>query len=734
MNDTNQGDSDIYDIRSTDGGTTWEIPKLVMVISANFLPSPSVAVSGSNVYVAYRECRHVPSDNGEIHMKYSPDNGTTWLSFCRLTTDTAYSWYPSVAASDTLVHVVWADSRDHSGWSPPTDIYYKHYRSGSGRFPGHLTIPSQGRHVVRDPTSRSMLHLVMQGEDKMIYYTRSSDNGSTWVVPETLGLGLNPSVGLAQLPEDVYPYYYALCVAYSDTNNYQLIYQWNDGYDDPGTGDWDRDTLTPAAYPLGAPALTAFNTRVYVTYAANSYLYCDNFEYNLPDSFQRQTLDNSGSASQPSMAYDGQWTVHAAWKRGSQVYYCARDANGNWPDSMKLRVDYSADSSQHPFVECYGDSAFVVWADSTPFEIRRASKDLPYLGWRVWRNISISSNIASESPTQAWQEFVNWAEGRPTQGMFDIKYWRSTGDTGIVEPNPTLWSYWPHVVKWDSWFWGTYLFTAWTESPTPNQPPYTVMTKLPFGGGFGGSGSGFLTGSPEYGIYYQVQAGQDAPSPYCRKRDGVMKFEGKAVDFARDSLVYEFRYLDPKYDYLVKVSSYREEGVNWTQGLSVDGRAVKSVKFASNKVDTAWFKIPPVVYANDHRAAFALKNVKGDYVTNLGLTLYQRDPWRSGKGGPQVGAPVDPVYREVFAVYPNPSKGEAQVVYSLRVPGKVDLSIYDVTGRMVRKLVDGSQPAGVHKVTWDSKDALGRKVSNGIYFVRLSSPERVKTVKAVVLR
>jgi len=205
------------------------------------------------------------------------------------------------------------------------------------------------------------------------------------------------------------------------------------------------------------------------------------------------------------------------------------------------------------------------------------------------------------------------------------------------------------------------------------------------------------------------------------------------VDYSRDSLVYELPYLDPQYDYYLRVSSYREAGSNWAQALSVSGSLIRSVQLKSNQVDTAWIKIPPKAYQRDRKVVFSLKNVRGDYVTSLGLTLYQRDPLR-GKGGPQSGDQALLPVREVFAVYPNPLKAQAQIEFSLHAPGKVDLSIYDVTGRMVRRVVDGPQLAGVHKVTWDSKDALGRRVSNGVYFVRLCSPDRVKTVKAVVVR
>jgi len=45
------------------------------------------------------------------------------------------------------------------------------------------------------------------------------------------------------------------------------------------------------------------------------------------------------------------------------------------------------------------------------------------------------------------------------------------------------------------------------------------------------------------------------------------------------------------------------------------------------------------------------------------------------------------------------------------------IKIYDKTGRVVRKLLDGIQDRGYHEIVWDGKDDGGREVCSGIYFV-----------------
>jgi hypothetical protein len=65
---------------------------------------------------------------------------------------------------------------------------------------------------------------------------------------------------------------------------------------------------------------------------------------------------------------------------------------------------------------------------------------------------------------------------------------------------------------------------------------------------------------------------------------------------------------------------------------------------------------------------------------------------------------------------------------------EMKLSIYDVSGRLVRSLVDAPLSAGRHSVAWDGRDARGRSVPSGIYFARVSGRGTSLTHKMVVVR
>ena len=82
--------------------------------------------------------------------------------------------------------------------------------------------------------------------------------------------------------------------------------------------------------------------------------------------------------------------------------------------------------------------------------------------------------------------------------------------------------------------------------------------------------------------------------------------------------------------------------------------------------------------------------------------------------------------------YPNPFNPTTTISYSLDKTAKVRLDIYNINGKLVKTLVNGQQVEGHHKVTWDSMDNNGSRVSSGIYFYSLVVNSQ-KTVKKMTL-
>jgi hypothetical protein len=83
---------------------------------------------------------------------------------------------------------------------------------------------------------------------------------------------------------------------------------------------------------------------------------------------------------------------------------------------------------------------------------------------------------------------------------------------------------------------------------------------------------------------------------------------------------------------------------------------------------------------------------------------------------------------------PNPFNPATRISYRLAVAGPVTVDIFDITGRHVRRLVDGQEIEGEHSVEWGGVDASGRRVTPGVYFCRLVSGNVVKTTRMSLMK
>lgn len=83
---------------------------------------------------------------------------------------------------------------------------------------------------------------------------------------------------------------------------------------------------------------------------------------------------------------------------------------------------------------------------------------------------------------------------------------------------------------------------------------------------------------------------------------------------------------------------------------------------------------------------------------------------------------------------PNPFNPRTEIHFALRQPGRVDLVVYDLAGRRVRRLLAESRPAGRQSVTWDARDDGGQRVSSGTYFARLTAGGAISTQKLSLVK
>ncbi|HYM82330.1 MAG TPA: carboxypeptidase regulatory-like domain-containing protein [Candidatus Limnocylindria bacterium] len=83
---------------------------------------------------------------------------------------------------------------------------------------------------------------------------------------------------------------------------------------------------------------------------------------------------------------------------------------------------------------------------------------------------------------------------------------------------------------------------------------------------------------------------------------------------------------------------------------------------------------------------------------------------------------------------PNPFSTNTVISYALPQPGRVRLTIYNVAGRVVKRLLDEEVPGGFAQATWDGTDLHGRQAGAGLYLYRLEFGGQARGGKLLLRR
>ncbi len=124
----------------------------------------------------------------------------------------------------------------------------------------------------------------------------------------------------------------------------------------------------------------------------------------------------------------------------------------------------------------------------------------------------------------------------------------------------------------------------------------------------------------------------------------------------------------------------------------------------------------------DHEYYFLFSDGADTVETSPGTILL-------GSGAPDGLADRGVVVR---SIWPQPTKREAMIAFALPEHSSGRLNIYDLRGRLVKKLWRGD--GGERTLSWDARDDRGIAVAAGVYFVELSSHAGSDVSKLVILR
>jgi len=655
----------------------------------------------------------VQNNVNEISSAVTSEDKGSEVAVCLISNDQAV---PQVSFDGFNNLVVWQDYRSGTNW----DIY-------GNLLPKWLTTNDElalayngNRHLARKPNTNEF-HLVYTDRGKVIYrYSRNE--GVDWPTQFIVGDGKWPSI---TLDPNALPY-----VTWTDDAGglwfrYQtsadvwssIYHLYTPGLDAPYLNSPPSIALVKNRGVIYPHILVTRTGRIVGNGVANL---VEDFTFPVTNpgsgTFEllEQVMADPVRRSFPSIVKDDYDTLHAVWQRGvsDTIAYAKRYRLGTWSVWGAVLGDDGLQSA-HPFTEAYGNKAYITWQKGpSPEEVWKGYRSLGYHP-PLWSkdNMSVTPETKSIYSVSASGFFTVFAD--EYDSPWDIYYVVTPHDPFYnISQTPGVTSLYPHsVAKFGATY---YLYTVWLEG---NSSPYEIRFKknphIP---------------NLEF-AYLSSSSGHNPASPYLVARDGYIETWQIPVDFGYSTITYRFPLL-PEFKYKLKAIAYQEGSGEWREWLIIDGQVQHLAKYNPYQPEIIEFMIPPAFY-QDSIIEVVFERVEGDFATAGPIEIYRYE-YEEGEGG---GGPQDvmtiPINtgKLLLNVYPNPVRKEFTIDYALQQEAKVNLSIYDATGRLADVLVNAVQKPGYYNRTLQNSN-----LAQGIYFVRLSTTDESAVQKVIFLR
>ena len=95
---------------------------------------------------------------------------------------------------------------------------------------------------------------------------------------------------------------------------------------------------------------------------------------------------------------------------------------------------------------------------------------------------------------------------------------------------------------------------------------------------------------------------------------------------------------------------------------------------------------------------------------------------------------IVPNQYKLYQNYPNPFNPTTVIQYDVAELSEISLTVYDLSGREINRLVNEVQSPGLKTLVWDGKDSMGNKVGAGIYIYQLKSDNYIESKKMIFVK
>lgn len=639
-----------------------------------------------------------------------------------------------------------------------------------------MTAYNNGRRLISAPKRLGWVDLSPQvyvhemfSDGDSVYYTTRDPVFLTWTDPRAVGEGTYPALAIGRGIQlgDTLGWQRAACWLKKSGSTSKLYYSFNTG------SGWSSpyQILSTILLNVSPPSMVVgknYNGTIDSVHISYGYKYQDslvcgirylNFPINSPstisDSIDAWVNEQNVPAPVVVVGLVRDTLTNAiynipgvGWIKQGDIWGKIRSRYGIWSNPVKVYdsrfnavKSISADiRGGNCFVtadEGYGaNSARILWGFGY---VDSASANLYWLGGRKdtveessalpsYPHISRGVAVSWQNPdsddvyVRIWTPWDNvWQETRNLSRSPD--YYSRHPQTMVYRPTDSLWAY-------------ISTLTIWTEGDTAlsrywiNEGEWTVYdeTRLRV------SAMQRAPGSDTCVLpFYYLELGKSTSTPFTVYRDTfAVAGINQCADVGYDSLVYQFPYFEPAYRYGLMVELPYCNADNTV--IVKIGPLADTIRLRGSGIYR--FHIPPPkVNIKPDKLRIKLQKMNGQYVACSRILIYEGG---LVSGGVPMRVKADmpglPGSFSLFQNFPNPCRQTTTIEYQVPVETKVGLKIYDVTGRLVRKLVGEKQKPGSYVTRWDGKSDSGQRVAAGIYFYRLETKEFKSTKKIVQTR
>jgi hypothetical protein len=573
---------------------------------------------------------------------------------------------------------------------------------------------NNNKHLQREPNS-DHLHIVYTSAGKVLY-RYSDDGGDNWTTAEEIDDGNFPAIDLNANNEP--------CITWTNGNN--LYYTRKDPIYGWQTTEYGFGVMQPTHPCISlVPNDEIESDSVHILVRSYNALFSTNtiteisFLDITPQNYQTLIVDQSFGIDMvvldfPSIKEDYAGTLHACWMHGDTVYYGLRSHLQTGWSIWQNPFEPVGRNSNHPFVETYGDSIFVVWQNDSDDEVWRGRRHLGDIFY--WENLSETPTMLSCYPVNASGLVTTFADKASGLADYDI-FWKTYPGQPLNNLSNTLLlrSLYPQtslrIFDEEDLF---IQYTIWQEG---NTSPYKIQSAKT------------VIDYPSAPAYFTTTPGLEKPSLHIIQRDSFISNWQFPVDIGGSMLTYEFP-LDPNYLYKLKAIAYQEKQDKWVTSVLIDDKDVYQITYQAFKPETLEIEINPDWYA-DSIIEVTFKRKDGSFAAIGPIHVYRYEGESKSTKNNIPGGPMaqekNTLRRELISISPNPFKHCQYIKIHNQVDFDICINIYDITGRLVKKLHNGKTDKGI-SLQWHGNDDNEREVSQGIYFMFIENPTTGETV------